>query len=142
MVFDKTGTLTEGSFNVTGMFPQDGCTKEKLLRVTAAAEQYSGHPIALSISRAWSEQYAGSLEKPQTVEEIAGKGLHVTLNGNEIYAGNQSLMESIGLTVPVPQEAATVVHTAENGCYLGYILISDVLKPDAVSYTHLRAHET
>ena len=67
----------------------------------------------------------------EDAQEIAGKGLKVTAGGHVIHAGNQSLMAELGLTVPTPEEAATVVYTAVDGVYSGYLLISDEVKEDA-----------
>ena len=131
MVFDKTGTLTKGTFCVTKLSPANGISETELLSSTAAAEQYSSHPIALSVLSSWKEQNGGELAKAEDVQEIAGKGLKVTAAGHVIYAGNKNLMAELGLEVPVPEEAATVVYTAVDGAYIGYLLISDEVKEDA-----------
>ena len=131
MVFDKTGTLTKGTFRVTKLAPVEGSSESSLLLNTATAEQYSSHPIALSVLSAWKEKNGGELAKVEDAQEIAGKGLKVTAGGHVIHAGNQSLMAELGLTVPTPEEAATVVYTAVDGVYSGYLLISDEVKEDA-----------
>ena len=128
MVFDKTGTLTKGTFRVTKLAPAEGSSESSLLLNTATAEQYSSHPIALSVLSAWKEKNGGELAKVEDAQEIAGKGLKVTAGGHVIHAGNQSLMAELGLTVPIPEEAATVVYTAVDGVYSGYLLISDEVK--------------
>ncbi len=131
MVFDKTGTLTKGTFCVTKLAPANGISETELLSSTAAAEQYSSHPIALSVLSSWKEQNGGELAKAEDAQEIAGKGLKVTAAGHVIYAGNKNLMAELGLEVPIPEEAATVVYTAVDGAYIGYLLISDEVKEDA-----------
>ncbi len=131
MVFDKTGTLTKGTFRVTKLAPVEGSSELSLLLNTATAEQYSSHPIALSVLSAWKEKNGKELAKVEDAQEIAGKGLKVTAGGHVIHAGNQSLMAELGLTVPTPEEAATVVYTAVDGVYSGYLLISDEVKEDA-----------
>ena len=131
VVFDKTGTLTKGTFRVTKLAPAEGSSESSLLVNTATAEQYSSHPIALSVLSAWKEKNGGELAKVEDAQEIAGKGLKVTAGGHVIHAGNQSLMAELGLTVPIPEEAATVVYTAVDGVYSGYLLISDEVKEDA-----------
>ena len=131
MVFDKTGTLTKGTFRVTKLAPVEGSSESSLLLNTATAEQYSSHPIALSVLSAWKEKNGKELAKVEDAQEIAGKGLKVTAGGHVINAGNQSLMAELGLTVPTPEEAATVVYTAVDGVYSGYLLISDEVKEDA-----------
>ena len=131
MVFDKTGTLTKGTFRVTKLAPVEGSSESSLLLNTATAEQYSSHPIALSVLSAWKEKNGKELAKVEDAQEIAGKGLKVTAGGHVIHAGNQSLMAELGLIVPTPEEAATVVYTAVDGVYSGYLLISDEVKEDA-----------
>lgn len=131
VVFDKTGTLTKGTFCVTKLVPAKGISDTQLLLSAATAEQYSSHPIALSVLAYWKEKNGGELAKLADAQEIAGKGLKVTADGRVIYAGNQKLMAQLGLTVEIPQEAATVVYVAVDGTYCGYLLISDEVKDDA-----------
>ena len=128
MVFDKTGTLTKGTFSCDKACPGRGKQRVITLLNTATAEQYSSHPIALSVLSAWKEKNGKELAKVEDAQEIAGKGLKVTAGGHVIHAGNQSLMAELGLTVPTPEEAATVVYTAVDGVYSGYLLISDEVK--------------
>ena len=109
MVFDKTGTLTKGTFRVTKLAPAEGSSESMLLLNTATAEQYSSHPIAMSVLSAWKEKNGKELAKVEDAQEIAGKGLKVTAGGHVIHAGNQSLMAELGLTVPTPEEAATLL---------------------------------
>lgn len=131
MVFDKTGTLTKGTFRVTKLAPVSGTDETTLLLNTATAEQYSSHPIALSVLASWKEKNGSELAKVEDAQEVAGKGLKVTAGGHVIHAGNKNLMAELGLDVPTPEEAATVVYTAVDGAYIGYLLISDEVKEDA-----------
>ncbi len=131
MVFDKTGTLTKGTFRVTKLAPVSGTDETTLLLNTATAEQYSSHPIALSVLASWKEKNGSELAKVEDAQEIAGKGLKVTAGGHVIHAGNKNLMAELGLDVPTPEEAATVVYTAVDGAYIGHLLISDEVKEDA-----------
>ena len=142
MVFDKTGTLTKGTFRVTRLAPVEGSSESSLLLNTATAEQYSSHPIALSVLSAWKEKNGGELAKVEDAQEIAGKGLKVTAGGHVIHAGNQSLMAELGLTVPTPEEAATVVYTAVDGVYSGYLLISDEVKEEIRRLHHVGVKKT
>lgn len=131
MVFDKTGTLTKGTFRVTKLAPVSGTDETTLLLNTATAEQYSSHPIALSVLASWKEKNGSELAKVEDAQEIVGKGLKVTAGGHVIHAGNKNLMAELGLDVPTPEEAATVVYTAVDGAYIGHLLISDEVKEDA-----------
>lgn len=125
-VFDKTGTLTKGSFTVTETIPE-GISEGELLAYCAAAESFSNHPIARSIVSAAGE----NIPKAENAEELAGYGVTAEVNGKKISAGNIRLMEKIGAEHITPDSTGTVVHTAIDGKYAGYIVISDEIKEGA-----------
>lgn len=122
IAFDKTGTLTKGNFAVTDVQPQDN--REKILSLAAAAEQYSNHPIALSICSV----YAPS--SPAEVTEIAGRGIKAEINGLTVLCGNDKLMTENNVKF-TPIQSGTVVYVAQDGNYVGSILIADELKEDS-----------
>lgn len=127
-VFDKTGTLTEGVFSVTEVHCEPPFTKQEILKYAATAEQYSDHPIALSIRKAWGQSVDCS---PDSVEELAGYGIHLTANGHQLAVGNQRLMEKDGFSVLKNEEdKGTVVYVAVDGSYAGSLVLSDLLKKD------------
>lgn len=128
VVFDKTGTLTKGSFVVTE-FDSVGISKEELIEISAKAEAYSNHPIALSIKKAYGKPIDN--HEISDVEEIAGNGVKVLLNGEEILVGNLKLMEKFEVTCNVSNAVGTVVYVAKNRIFVGYIVISDELKDDS-----------
>ena len=129
VVFDKTGTLTRGNFEVTVIHPQEMDEKE-LLECAALAERSSDHPIAQSILRACKE--LPGLDCISASEEIAGHGMHVTVDGREIYAGNARLMDKIGVPITLNcKHDGTIIHVAVDGRYMGHIVISDQIKPEA-----------
>lgn len=128
IVFDKTGTLTKGSFVVTE-FNSVGVSKEELIEISAKAEAYSNHPIALSIKKAYGKPIDN--QEISDVEEIAGNGVKVLLNGEEILVGNLKLMEKFGVTCNVSSAVGTVVYVAKNRIFVGHIVISDELKDDS-----------
>lgn len=128
VVFDKTGTLTIGSFVVTE-FNSVGISKEELIEISAKAEAYSNHPIALSIKKAYGKPIDN--HEISDVEEIPGNGVKVLLNGEEILVGNLKLMEKFGVTCNVSNAVGTVVYVAKNRIFVGYIVISDELKDDS-----------
>ena len=129
VVFDKTGTLTRGNFEVTVIHPQEMDEKE-LLECAALAERSSDHPIAQSILRACKELPA--LDRISASEELAGHGMHVTVDGREIYAGNARLMDKIGVPITLNcKHDGTIIHVAVDGRYMGHIVISDQIKPEA-----------
>lgn len=128
VVFDKTGTLTKGTFKVTQIHPVN-VTEEELLKYTASAENFSNHPIALSIRKAYSKEIDASLIT--NVEEIVGNGVKAYVNGEEIIAGNSRLMEMFNISYKQNNSSGTVVYAAKNGEYIGSIVISDEIKEDA-----------
>lgn len=128
VIFDKTGTLTEGRFEVTAIHPEEVSERE-LLDIAALAESYSSHPIAESVIRA----HDGDIDKNRItdVTERAGYGIEGVLDGKKIYVGNAALMESAGVLFHECHLTGTIIHVAAEGVYLGHIVVSDVVKPDA-----------
>ena len=128
VVFDKTGTLTKGTFKVTEIHPED-LTEQELLKMCAHAENYSSHPIALSLKEAYGEKIDS--KKIKEIEEIAGNGVKANIEGSEILAGNSNLMKMFNVEFPLIDSAGTIVYTAKNRNFTGYIVISDEPKEDA-----------
>ena len=128
VVFDKTGTLTKGVFRVTKILPAEGITEEKVLQAAACAEHFSNHPIAKSIRDAAGIQLGLGIQK---YEEIPGHGIWVKTADSVILAGNPKLMERENIPFTLCEEVGTKVYIAENGSYLGCILIADELKADS-----------
>ena len=120
---DKTGTVTKGEFAVQPCDPE-------LLRLCAACEQYSNHPIAQSIVAAANERTL-LLSKPEALEEFPGKGIRATLGGREILCGNEKLLEENGVSVPAVEDAGVVIRVAADGSYMGHIVIADGVKTGA-----------
>ena len=129
VVFDKIGTLTKGSFEVTKISPQNGISGEELVEYAAYAENYSNHPIALSLKKAYKKDIDTS--KISNVSEFAGNGVKADINGEEILAGNSALMEKFQINIQEHPDEGTVVYCAKNGEYIGYIVISDEIKEDS-----------
>ena len=129
VAFDKTGTLTKGTFKVTELHPSETTTKEDLLKYTAFAENYSNHPIALSIKEAYGNIIDTSRIKD--VKEIAGQGIKALVDNSEILAGNSKLMKSNNIKIPKIECLGTIIYTSIDGEFAGYIIISDELKEDS-----------
>ncbi len=125
-VFDKTGTLTKGEFEVAAVHPAAGVTEAALLETAALAEQYSTHPIAQSLLRAYGK--APDPARAADVAEVAGQGVTALVDGEKVAAGNRRLMQAQGLDTPEDGCAGTVVHVARAGRYMGHILIADGVK--------------
>ena len=128
IVFDKTGTLTKGIFHVASIHPAKDISEEHLLSTAALAEQYSNHPIALSLRAAC--KVLPDLPVINT-EELAGFGLRAVIDGKSVLIGNRRLMEQEGLTAYDTNLPGTLVHVAEDNRYLGCIRIADQVKEDA-----------
>lgn len=141
VVMDKTGTLTKGVFEVEKVQPADAfkagedaeTRKKELIRLAAAAESNSSHPISLSLRKAAEESFGFRTEDVQIKEltELAGHGVSAVIDGHKVLAGNHKLMDKEGLASESSDEAGTVVYVAVDGAYAGYILIADQIKDDA-----------
>lgn len=132
IVFDKTGTLTKGEFVVSEVIP-NGWEKEGLLEVAALAEGYSDHPISAALKKAYEEAELGelSMDRVEQAEEIAGHGIRAKIDGRVVYAGNAKLMEEEGVEYEPCAVPGTVVYLAAEKEFLGTIVISDTVKPEA-----------
>ena len=132
IVFDKTGTLTKGEFVVSEIIP-NGWEKEGLLEVAALAEGYSDHPISAALRKAYEEAELGelSMDRVEQTEEIAGHGIRAKIDGRVVYAGNAKLMEEKGVEYEPCTVPGTVVYLAAEKEFLGTIVISDTVKPEA-----------
>lgn len=122
VVLDKTGTLTKGDFSV-----QEIIGGENVLQLCAVCEQFSTHPIAVSILSAARHP----LSQPEWVEEIPGHGIRAIVNGAEVLCGNQKMMARGGISVP--ESTGTRVYVAQNGELLGYLVLGDSIKEDAAN---------
>lgn len=133
VVVDKTGTITEGNFALQKCVVMEG-TEEDLLRLAGNCEMISTHPIGNSIVNAGKEREI-KLERPHKAEEISGKGIRAVLKEGEVLCGNRSLMEEnqIDLGEYEKKSYGTEVLVALNGKFIGYLVIADTIKEDAVS---------
>lgn len=129
VVFDKTGTLTKGVFKVTEIKPENNISEDELIAYAAFAENYSNHPIATSILRAYGREI--STDKVKNHEEISGHGVKVVIEGQEVLVGNYKLMNKENISYNEVETIGTVVHVAVDKKYAGYIVISDEVKDDS-----------
>ena len=150
VVFDKTGTLTKGEFKVARIYSVDeeadttgngenesGESAEngtdprsekqrKVLELAALAESYSDHPISRSIRDAWGKKLDQS--GVSDAQEISGHGVKVKIDGKMVLAGNGKLMDEKGISYTECDSIGTVVYVAEDGRFLGSIVIADGIK--------------
>ena len=150
VVFDKTGTLTKGEFKVARIYSADEQAdtagngenesdesaengtdsrsekQRKVLELAALAESYSDHPISRSIRDAWGKELDQS--RVSDAQEISGHGVKVKIDGKMVLAGNGKLMDEEGISYTECDSIGTVVYVAEDGRFLGSIVIADGIK--------------
>ncbi len=126
VVFDKTGTLTQGVFEVNGIHHNE-LEDAKLVEYAALAESASSHPISKSLQKAYGKEIDRS--RVSDVREISGNGVIAKVDGVEVAAGNDKLMERMGIGYKNCHCVGTIIHMAINGEYAGHIVISDIVKP-------------
>lgn len=128
VVFDKTGTMTRGVFEVSGIHHNE-MEDARLLEYAALAECSSSHPISRSLQKAYNKSI--DRNRVTDIEEISGHGVVAKVDGITVAAGNEKLMEELGISYVSCSHVGTIVHLALDGKYAGHILISDVIKPHA-----------
>lgn len=127
-IFDKTGTLTEGLFKVQEI-KAVGITEEELLKIAAHVEGYSNHPIAQSVRAAYNGRYDKT--KVRKIREEAGYGLSAQYEDKKVHIGNQRMAEKYGVETDVVETPGTVLYVIMDHTYVGYLVISDSVKPGA-----------
>ena len=129
VVFDKTGTLTKGVFEVQKV-ESIGITKEELLKLTAYAENYSNHPISLSVKKAYNKE----IDEKQIIntQELPGLGIEAKIEEKDVLVGNEKLMKEKQINYTKCNDIGTILYVAINKKYSGYILIADKIKDDSI----------
>lgn len=128
VAFDKTGTITRGSFEVSGIH-HSTMEEKKLLEYAALVECRSTHPISQSLRRAYGLEF--DPERVTDLHEISGRGVIGMVDGVRIAAGNEKLMQQLGIEAIPCHSTGTIVHMAVDGKYAGHIVISDEIKPES-----------
>ena len=140
VVLDKTGTVTQGKPAVTTIVPHN-CDETTLLKTAVAIEAVSSHPLAEAITAYSAEQGVTDFGKPESFENLSGKGLKALLNGETVLAGNQRLLEENGVdTSPLLAQAKqlasqgqTPMYFARNNQLIGLISVSDTVKETSLT---------
>ncbi len=127
-VLDKTGTLTTGQIVVTKVYCENGYKTDDIIQLANICESASTHPIAAAI-----RNYAASADntRAQTIEELAGYGVHAVVDGTDVYVGNAKLMDKIGVSYKACTDVGSLVYIARANEYMGCIVLSDVIKSDS-----------
>ena len=128
VVFDKTGTLTQGNFEVQKIVAIN-ISQEELLKTVAYAENYSNHPISLSVKNAYSRKINET--DIQSTQELSGMGIVAKIWDKDIIVGNEKLMKEKEVKFSKTDDIGTVLYVAIDNKYVGYILIADKIKDDA-----------
>ena len=128
IVFDKTGTLTEGVFEVQKVKAID-MSEEELLKITAYSENYSNHPISISVKKAYGKEIDET--KIEQVQELSGLGIVARIDEQDVLVGNEKLMNEKQIKFTKVEEPGTILHIALEGKYAGYIVIADKIKQDS-----------
>ena len=129
IVFDKTGTLTEGVFEVQKVHA-DNISEDELLKITAYAENYSNHPISLSVKKAYNKE----IDEKQIIktQELSGFGIVARIGEQDVLVGNEKLMNEKQIHFTKCNDIGTILYVAIDGKYAGYILIADKIKEDSI----------
>lgn len=133
-VFDKTGTITSGKFKYVkcecyNCHCTDKIEHRELIGLIAACERYSTHPIAKSICLAFGP-YAENLEVTDA-KNYAGMGVSAVINGKKYYAGNEKLMQKVGVKFTETNVIGTAIYLCSEDEFLGDIVFADVIKEDS-----------
>ena len=129
VVFDKTGTLTEGVFEVQQV-NAIGISEEELLKITAYSENYSNHPIAASIKKAYNKE----IDEKQIIktQELSGLGIAAKIGKQDVLVGNEKLMDEKQIKFTKCNDIGTTLYVAIDKKYVGCIVIADKIKDDAI----------
>lgn len=128
VVCDKTGTLTEGIFKVQEI-DAIGYSDNELLKYASYAENFSNHPISISLKQAYSKDINEKLVTK--IEEISGKGIKAKVDGKNVLVGNEKLMREYNIKFTKSEKVGTIIYVAIDNKFSGTILISDKIKEDA-----------
>jgi P-type Cu+ transporter len=138
IVLDKTGTLTRGKPAVTRVVPSNGLTDTELLRLAAAVEVGSEHPLGEAIV-ARANELGISLPKAERFQAITGKGVEAEVEGHKVALGNRALMTQVGIHLngtsdradELARSGATPMFVAIDGYEAGLIAVADTLRPES-----------
>ena len=140
LAFDKTGTLTKGMPEMTEIIPLSELDEDELLRLTAALEARSEHPLAKSIVRSAHERDL-NLPPSTSFRAVPGQGVEGKVEGKTLWIGNERLFEERGVAIPadvlsraraIEDEGQTVMYAYSAPEFLGLVAVADTLREDAV----------
>ncbi len=133
VVFDKTGTLTANKPVVVDVTVHDNAfTDAEIMRLAAAADRRSAHPLARAVV-AHAATLKLDVPEPQAFEAVQARGVKATVEGRAVLVGNPALLKESDVTLPdvITSDGETPVHVAVDGRFVGIIGIADTLRPGA-----------
>ncbi|MBL8577018.1 MAG: cadmium-translocating P-type ATPase [Mesorhizobium sp.] len=133
IVFDKTGTLTANKPQVVRVQSFDATyTETELLRLAAAADRRSAHPLAKAVVEGAAARNI-DVPEPETFEQLQARGVKATVDGKMVLVGNPALLTESGVVIDqkIEQTGSTPVHVAVDGKLVGIVYIADTLRPGA-----------
>ena len=128
IAFDKTGTLTKGIFVVQEIYSIN-MPQNELLEIVCYAENYSNHPISLSVKKEFNKKI--DERRISKIRELSGLGIEAEIDGKQVLVGNKKLMDKENIKYEKCDKIGTILYVAINKNFEGYILISDEIKDDA-----------
>lgn len=130
VAFDKTGTLTYGKPQVIAVVSlTPNCSRERIYRMAAAAEQLSEHPLGKAVVTCYRNSCGDPLPQPERFEMVLARGVKAVLEGQRVLAGNAAMMTEAGISLPADSGAQTYI---DRGCTVIYVAVEG--KPHPAGY--------
>ena len=140
VTFDKTGTLTYGTPEVTGVHSAGALSEDQLFALAAGAEQFSEHPLGRAVVRCWKDRRDKALPQAENFRMLPGRGVEALVEGRQVLAGNQALLEEQGVPLGDREDAqgyldqgAMVIYLAVDGTFAGFLALADTLRQDSAA---------
>ena len=140
VTFDKTGTLTYGTPEVTGVHSAGAFSEDRLFALAAGAEQFSEHPLGRAVVRCWKDRRDKALPQAENFRMLPGRGVEALVEGRQVLAGNQALLEEQGVPLGDREDAqgyldqgAMVIYLAVDGTFAGFLALADTLRQDSAA---------
>ena len=140
VTFDKTGTLTYGTPEVTGVHSAGALSEDQLFALAAGAEQFSEHPLGRAVVRCWKDRRENNLPQAENFRMLPGRGVEALVEGRQVLAGNQALLEERGVPLGDREDAqgyldqgAMVIYLAVDGTFAGFLALADTLRQDSAA---------
>lgn len=143
IAFDKTGTLTYGMPQVTAVWASETAIgKEQLYRLAAAAEASSEHPLGKAVVRGFQQLYGTALPRAEQFHMIVGSGVTACIEGRDVRAGNESMMEAAGTVLSKEAkdraeeyiaQGSTVIYVAVDSAFAGFLALTDTVRRESAA---------